>query len=123
MSPLQRFAILQHDYPFLHWDLMLQVGNTLKTWRLLSRPTHGEWIAAESLPEHRLEYLDYEGPVSGNRGSVHRIADGNFALVSNTPSNSSEEASAAEYALQDCDLASRAVLRESTAGHPEWRFE
>ncbi len=34
--------------------------------------TPGAHIAALALPEHRLAYLDYEGPVSGNRGSVKR---------------------------------------------------
>ena len=35
-------------------------------------------IAAESLPNHRLAYLDYEGPVSDNRGEVSQWDVGTF---------------------------------------------
>ena len=39
-------------------------------------------IPAEPLPDHRIEYLDYEGPVSGNRGTVTQFDVGTFTLVS-----------------------------------------
>jgi hypothetical protein len=67
-----RFVILQHDHPFLHWDLMLEVGDALRTWRLLEEPALGKVIAIEPLGDHRKLYLDYEGPVSGGRGAVRR---------------------------------------------------
>ena len=67
---MPRFAILNHDWPFLHWDLLLESEGKLLTWRLLREPAAGATIEAEALPSHRLAYLDYEGPVSGNRGSV-----------------------------------------------------
>lgn len=38
-----------------------------------------EWDSGsefESLPVHRRRYLDYEGPISGNRGNVQRVASG-----------------------------------------------
>ena len=65
-----RFAILTHDHPFLHWDLLLEEGDSLRTWRLHEAPSVPAEIAAEALPPHRPLYLDYEGPVSGNRGHV-----------------------------------------------------
>ncbi len=37
------------------------------------------------LPDHRREYLDYEGPVSGDRGHVRRVAAGSFELLRDTP--------------------------------------
>jgi DNA polymerase ligase (LigD)-like protein len=67
-----RFVILEHDHPFLHWDLMLEAGKVLRTWRLLTEPVMGMAIAAEPLGDHRKMYLDYEGPVSGGRGQVRR---------------------------------------------------
>lgn len=68
---MPRFVILEHDHPFLHWDLMLETGNVLRTWRLERPPLPGSGpIPATSLGDHRLMYLDYEGPVSGNRGRV-----------------------------------------------------
>ncbi len=27
-----RFAILNHDHPFLHWDLLLEDGDRCRTW-------------------------------------------------------------------------------------------
>ena len=35
-------------------------------------------VPAERLADHRLAYLDYEGPVSGNRGSVVRLDRGTY---------------------------------------------
>jgi len=73
-----RFAVLQHDHPFLHWDLLLEDGADAATWRLLRRPVLGEPLAAEPLAPHRLMYLSYSGPVSGGRGSVSLLAAGTW---------------------------------------------
>src|ERR1700704_2199195 len=68
---MPRFVILEHDHPELHWDLMLEVGPVLKTWRLAKAPAEkGERIDAVPVGDHRAFYLDYEGPVSGGRGQV-----------------------------------------------------
>src|SRR5207244_11676015 len=75
---MPRFVVLEHDHPHLHWDFMLETGETLRTWRLAVPPETGRTTAAESLGEHRRAYLDYEGPVSGNRGSVRRWDAGDF---------------------------------------------
>jgi hypothetical protein len=69
---MPRFVILEHDHPYPHFDLMLESGNTLWTWRLPRLPQLGDALDAERLADHRLDYLDYEGPVSGNRGIVWR---------------------------------------------------
>jgi hypothetical protein len=76
-----RFVILQHDSPQgLHWDLMLETGPSLATWALPQAPGSAERIAARALPEHRLAYLDYEGPVSGGRGTVTRWDEGTYEI-------------------------------------------
>jgi DNA polymerase Ligase (LigD) len=74
-----RFAILEHDYPVPHWDLFLEAGDVLRSWRLLSPLEPGIAVPAEPTGDHRLLYLDYEGPVSVNRGTVARIDAGTFA--------------------------------------------
>jgi hypothetical protein len=79
---MPRFVILQHDHPFLHWDLMLETGCALRTWRLALTPCPGAVIDATALGEHRLAYLDYEGPLSGNRGKVARWDAGSYDLIS-----------------------------------------
>lgn len=82
---LRRFVILQHDHPYLHWDLLLEEESSARTWRLLRKPCLGEPIAAERLPDHRLMYLDYEGPVSGERGNVKRFLAGTYEPISDQP--------------------------------------
>ena len=68
---MPRFAIVRHDDPRgLHWDLLLETGAVLRTWALPQTPEPGVEMAARALPDHRLLYLDYEGPISGGRGAV-----------------------------------------------------
>ncbi len=74
-----RFVILEHNRPILHWDLMLEAGDVLQTWRLAAPPTNGAIIDATALGDHRRAYLDYEGPISGGRGSVKRWDAGDFS--------------------------------------------
>lgn len=73
---MPRFAILRHDHPEFHYDLMLERDGRLATWRLPEPIEDGCVLIAEALPDHRLAYLDYEGPVSGERGSVRRVDGG-----------------------------------------------
>ena len=40
---------------------------------------------AAQLPNHRLAYLDYEGPVSNNRGHVTRRDSGSYDLIEFSP--------------------------------------
>lgn len=79
--PAARFVVLRHDCPRgLHWDFMLEAEGVLRTWALAEEPSAGVACAAEQLPDHRLAYLDYEGEVSGGRGSVTRYDQGEYRL-------------------------------------------
>jgi hypothetical protein len=78
---MPRFVILEHDHPTLHWDLMLEAGEKLRTWRLAEFPESGKPANADESFEHRLIYLDYEGPISGGRGSVRRADFGAFRWI------------------------------------------
>ncbi len=51
---------------------MLERGGVLATWALPQPPDSADAILVEALPDHRLAYLDYQGPISGGRGSVTR---------------------------------------------------
>jgi hypothetical protein len=106
------FVILEHDHPFLHWDFMLESGDVLRTWRLHAKPQAGAAVAAESLGDHRMAYLDYEGPVSGNRGSVKRWDFGTFAWEEDTPER-------IVVRLQGERCAGKAVLSRTEKG--EWQ--
>jgi len=87
MTGMPRFAILLHKTPPdyerpTHWDLLLERDGALNAWALAEEPRIGKTIAAERLPDHRLRYLDYEGPISGNRGSVSKWDTGTFVIAS-----------------------------------------
>jgi hypothetical protein len=75
---MPRFVLLEHDHPHLHWDLMLEADGVLLTWRLAAPPAPGRPLEAERVFDHRLMYLDYEGPISGGRGQVVRRQSGTF---------------------------------------------
>ena len=77
---MPRFVILRHDLSDrgLHWDFMLEFGDTLLTWALEREPAYEIEILANQLTNHRLEYLNYEGPVSAGRGTVSRFDSGDF---------------------------------------------
>jgi hypothetical protein len=78
---MRRYVILEHDHPNRHWDLMIEDNGALKTWRL-ARPPHANTpVEAEPIPDHRLAYLDYEGPVSGGRGHVVRWDAGHVVVL------------------------------------------
>lgn len=65
-----KFAILGHDHPAWHWDLLLQHGACCRTWRIWGHPQEISMARLEATADHRLLYLEYEGPVSRGRGTV-----------------------------------------------------
>jgi hypothetical protein len=77
---MPHFVILEHDHPSLHWDLMLERGESLRTWRLPDPLLPGVELAAEPTFDHRRHYLDYEGSVSGGRGRVVRWDRGEYVV-------------------------------------------
>src|ERR1700722_11548052 len=81
---MARFVVLTHDHPKLHWDFMLEHEGALRTWRLASPPDTDCPIYVERLGDHRIAYLDYEGPVSRNRGNVQRWDAGTYETVEST---------------------------------------
>src|SRR3954469_3196252 len=81
---MPRFVVLEHDHPALHWDLMLEAGPVLRTWRLSAPPAPERPVEAAASFDHRPAYLDYEGPVSGGRGKVLRWDGGEYELIDNT---------------------------------------
>lgn len=78
---MPRFVLLAHDHPHPHFDLMLDIGESLRTWRLSTMPVAGATLLAVPLGDHRREYLDYEGHVSGDRGNVRRVDEGEYRLI------------------------------------------
>ena len=60
-----------------HFDLLLEQGETLRTFRLKAAEFQAPQ-AAVPIPDHRKLYLDYEGPISGGRGRVRVVETGTY---------------------------------------------
>ncbi len=115
---MPRFVILYHQLPDghqrgSHWDLMLETSQVLRTWALAASPRPDAEIAATSLPDHRLAYLDYEGPVSRDRGTVTRWDEGQCQLLTLTESR-------CEVRLDGRRLACHVLLRQRSEGAEHW---
>jgi hypothetical protein len=97
------FVLLYHDCPPnyerpSHWDFMFETGDVLRTWALEQLPRGWQSaysrtiasypncpalsvdnsVAALQLSDHRRDYLQLEGPLSGGRGTVVRVASGAY---------------------------------------------
>jgi len=87
---MPRFVILRHAPPdenaSPHWDFMLEAGESLRTWALDQEPSPNQnWsCSAAALPDHRVAYLTYEGPISKNRGHVTQWDAGTYRIESET---------------------------------------
>ena len=119
---MPRFVLLHHQLPpesdrLSHWDLMLERDDTgeLVTWALDELPQPGLAIAAMRLGDHRAAYLDYEGPVSGNRGTVERVYEGAYQTVAQ--SNTTWE-----LQFEGELIRGRAKLTQSPTDPQAWTF-
>lgn len=124
-----RFVILHHTYADQqagsasgeHWDLMLERDGILMTWQLLTEPKGAESlpIRARRIGDHRLAYLTYEGPLSGDRGHVRRIDAGTVEFHEIAPDRLTACKRALPVTLGGSRLAGRFVLRPGGDGD-EW---
>ena len=85
---LSRYLFLEHmnapdDPTCRHVDLLLEDGESCRTWRLSSVPLpNGPSLQAIPLPRHRLIWLERtSAAVSGGRGWGRRIVGGAFQGV------------------------------------------
>jgi hypothetical protein len=85
---MPRFIILEHtgapdDPAGRHFDLLLEDGDSCRTWRLAALPVPGgPAVEAAELAPHRLAWLDHEaGEVSGGRGFARRIDAGTYEPI------------------------------------------
>src|SRR5882757_3202700 len=135
---MPRFVLLYHDCPSSyerasHWDLMLESGGVLRTWALERLPRNWEAahtrttaahatcpllgaeniVAAAQLGDHRRDYLEKEGPLSGSRGTVARVAAGTYRSQHESPDDW-------RVVLTSDDLSANARLARSEAGGEHW---
>ena len=106
---------------------MLELGPVLQTWALAELPH--KWaslkavteslrfsdlnsVAVERLGDHRLVYLDYEGPVSGDRGRVRRLDAGEY----------SEQEEPQTYLLNGQFIRGEITLRRISSDDARWQL-
>jgi hypothetical protein len=113
---MPKFVILRHDSPQgVHFDFMLESGGALKTWALPRPPESGVEMECEALADHRPAYLDHQGPVSGERGSVTRWDRGEYTVQRQTDTEWVVE-------LAGRKVAGEATLRRSASDSSGWVF-
>ena len=78
---MPRFVLLEHNWNGVHWDLMLEAGEILRTWAIDEPIVSGRDLLARALGDHRKMYLEYEGEVGGDRGWVKRVEAGTYRVL------------------------------------------
>ena len=81
---MARFVLHRHiGYGGAHFDLMIEAEAALATWQFGQDLSRGSWpsLPCRRLGDHRKAYLDYEGPVSQDRGQVQRVDSGTADVV------------------------------------------
>jgi len=80
-----KFVIHHHVTVPEHYDLMLEADETLHTWQVTPENLEdllcGRRIKALKIQDHRKKYLEYEGPVSCDRGHVSLYDNGEYRLM------------------------------------------
>lgn len=113
------FVVLAHTFPADHpredhFDWMFSNGTSLLTWSSYELVEYGQTVSATRLADHRLAYLEYEGPVSGNRGYVRRIEQGTYRRLL---------AEANQYRFELQGERFRGVLSFTLRQAPNWQLE
>lgn len=99
-----------------HFDLMLQRGPALATWRVEADPAAlapGAEAPAVRLPDHRTAYLTYEGPVRRGRGRVRRVDAGTYERIG-------ADDDVWEIVLSGHGCRGRYALRREAGGADRW---
>jgi hypothetical protein len=116
--PHTRFVVLRHEqHSGVHFDLMIDRGDSLATWQCPAPPetaTNAD-MQCRRIGEHRRAYLEYEGPISGDRGSVTRHDQGFCRIVSWT-------GDACDLEFRGQRLNGRFRLQRETADTQSWRL-
>ena len=83
----QQFVVIEHTTSDgVHWDLMLDRGEVLWTWRLDTSPDKiaEKAVSAERIADHPRRFLGYEGPVQNSTGQVAIVEKGQYRLYLKT---------------------------------------
>lgn len=79
-----KFVIQKHTRDDeVHWDLMLEAGDCLQTWRLEKNPGEivNQSVEAVRIFDHPLKFLTYEGLVNEGHGTVQIADAGTYEIL------------------------------------------
>jgi len=79
-----RFVVQEHTTSDgVHWDLMLEKGEVLMTFRLDQPPEAASTatVRATKIFDHPLRFLTYEGPVQKGTGQVRLVEHGTCDIL------------------------------------------
>ncbi len=124
---MPRFVVQQHfrardDY---HFDLMLEAGETLLTFQCGVPPDRTKELPClvVQLPDHRLDYLWYQGEIRRGRGWCEIYDRGTFEWVE--PAGGSPVHAASEMRVRLAGRKARglyALRRAPESGRDYWRL-
>jgi hypothetical protein len=117
MDSPKQYVVLEHRAGGeTHWDLMLEEDAALLTWRLEMPPEQmgNDPVKAVQIADHARRFLDYEGPVQQNTGTVTRVDRGTFRWI--------EKKESAFTAFLTGDKLSGLFRMERLHGGPDWVF-
>jgi bifunctional non-homologous end joining protein LigD len=81
----RKFVIQKHFRPGqVHWDLMLEAGQVLETYRLALPPEKllNQTTTAVRIADHPVKFLSYEGTVNKGAGTVEIAETGTYQVLS-----------------------------------------
>ncbi len=117
MENTKRFVIQKHNKAgSVHWDLMLESGQVLQTYRLDVPP---QKLSQQKNPaikifDHPLKFLTYEGSVNQGKGDVKITETGTYRVLS-------ENQESQTFQLQGDILKGKFTLTHIKNNH--WQFE
>ncbi|MDD5135706.1 MAG: DNA polymerase ligase N-terminal domain-containing protein [Phycisphaerae bacterium] len=87
---IKQFVIHKHTQEGkTHWDLMIEDGDKLKTWRLENPPEKLAKGKTKATPifDHDKKFLTYQGPVNHGKGTVEIVDEGICTIESDDEHN------------------------------------
>ncbi|MHC4125645.1 MAG: DNA polymerase ligase N-terminal domain-containing protein, partial [Planctomycetota bacterium] len=86
INKICKFVIQKHSRSdqTAHWDLMLETGPSLETYRLTLPPEKlvGQTCSAVRISDHPLKFLTYQGPVNNAAAQVQIADNGTCKILS-----------------------------------------
>ena len=97
---------------------MLEMQGVLRTWALDDPLTGAVPITtkAQPLADHRLAFLEFEGPLGHDRGAVRQVERGLYKLFG-------EDTDYVRFRLSGRNLAGMVEIRLQSAKDPYWRLD